>query len=84
MAAEKTVKNKETEGLTFEKALERLEAIVRMLEEGNVPLDDSLALFEEGTGLVKLCAAKIDAAEQKVKILTESGLKDFPASGTKD
>ena len=60
-----------TEKLTFEDALARLEKIVRSLEEGNVPLDNSLALFEEGTSLVRFCSNKIDAAEQKVKILTE-------------
>lgn len=59
------------EKLTFEDALANLEKIVRSLEEGNVPLDNSLALFEEGTKLVRFCNEKIDAAEQKVKILTE-------------
>lgn len=59
------------EKLTFEDALAQLEKIVRSLEEGNVPLDNSLALFEEGTKLVRFCNDKIDAAEQKVKILTE-------------
>jgi exodeoxyribonuclease VII small subunit len=63
--------DKKAEVLTFEEALARLEKIVRSLEEGNVPLDSSLALFEEGTKLVRFCSDKIDAAEQKVKILTE-------------
>jgi exodeoxyribonuclease VII small subunit len=63
--------DKKAEVLTFEEALARLEKIVRSLEEGNVPLDNSLALFEEGTKLVRFCSDKIDAAEQKVKILTE-------------
>ncbi|HBR31189.1 MAG TPA: exodeoxyribonuclease VII small subunit, partial [Clostridiales bacterium] len=57
-----------TEELTFEEALAQLEKIVRTLEEGNVPLDKSLALFEEGTRLVRFCNDKIDSAEQKVKI----------------
>ena len=47
----------------------RLEEIVRALEGGNAPLDTSLALFEEGVSLVKFCNQKLDAAEQKVKIL---------------
>ncbi|HAN22040.1 MAG: exodeoxyribonuclease VII small subunit [Clostridiales bacterium GWF2_36_10] len=64
-------KIKKTDKLTFEDALARLEKIVRSLEEGNVPLENSLALFEEGTKLVRFCSQKIDAAEQKVKILTE-------------
>ncbi len=54
------------ENLTFEAALARLEETVRLLESGNVPLDDSLSLFEEGIALVKFCNNKLDAAEQKV------------------
>ena len=57
---------------TFEAAIARLEEIVRALENGSAPLDQSLALFEEGVGLVKLCNAKLDTAEQRVKILTAS------------
>ena len=55
--------------ITFEAAMARLEEIVRSLEVGNAPLDTSLALFEEGVSLVKFCNQKLDAAEQKVKIL---------------
>jgi len=54
------------EKLSFEEALARLEETVRLLESGNVPLDDSLSLFEEGIALVKLCNSKLDSAEQKV------------------
>lgn len=53
--------NKEQiEQLSFEAALARLEETVRLLESGNVPLDDSLSLFEEGIALVKLCNSKLD------------------------
>ena len=55
--------------IAFETALARLEEIVRALDVGAAPLDESLALFEEGVKLVKLCSGKLDAAEQKVKIL---------------
>ena len=55
--------------IAFETALARLEEIVRALDGGAAPLDESLALFEEGVKLVKLCSGKLDAAEQKVKIL---------------
>ena len=55
--------------LTFEAAMVRLEEIVRLLESGNAQLDASLALFEEGVGLVKFCNSKLDHAEQKVKML---------------
>ena len=56
---------------SFEEALARLEEIVALLDSGNAPLDRSLALFEEGAGLVKLCSAKLDNVEQRVKILVE-------------
>lgn len=52
--------------LTFEQQLARLDAIVRQLERGDAPLDQSLALFEEGTGLIRSCGAMLDAAEQSV------------------
>ena len=56
--------------MTFEVAIARLEEIVRMLEVGSAPLDTSLALFEEGVSLVKLCNSRLDTAEQKVRMLT--------------
>ncbi len=65
--------NDKTETMTFESAMARLEEIVRMLESGNAPLDTSLTLFEEGVALVKFCNSKLDTAEQKVKILTDTG-----------
>ena len=58
--------------IKFEEAIEKLDSIVSKLESGSVSLDESLALFEEGVGLIKLCNEKLDAAEQKVRILTES------------
>ena len=57
------------EEMTFEKALARLEEIVRALEGGNVPLEDLIKLYDEGTALVKSCTEKLNAAEEKVKIL---------------
>ena len=55
---------------SFEEAMVRLEEIVRSLEGGTAGLDDSLGLFEEGIALVKLCNAKLEGAEQKVKLLS--------------
>ena len=60
--------DKKTE-MTFEQAMARLEQIVRSLEGGNVPLEDLIKLFDEGTSLVKLCTERLDKAEEKVKIL---------------
>lgn len=56
---------------TFEEAMARLEEIVRALDGGSAGLDDSLGLFEEGIALVKLCNAKLEGAEQKVKLLAK-------------
>jgi len=50
------------EGLPFEAALERLEAIVQRLEGGELPLEEALAAFEEGVGLSRRCAAQLEAA----------------------
>ena len=52
--------------LTFEQAMARLEEIVAQMEAGEQPLDQSLALYEEGAKLIKQCAAMLDKAEQKV------------------
>lgn len=57
----------------FEEALARLEEIVRKLEGGETPLDESLGLFEEGVKLVKLCGDKLDEAERKITVLTKNG-----------
>ena len=61
----------------FEKSIARLEEIVRALDDGSAPLDESLKLFEEGVWLVRACTAKLDSAEQKVKILTGGTEKNF-------
>ena len=54
------------EKLSFEQALKRLDEIVKGLEKGDVSLNDSMSLFEEGTGLIRLCSGMLDAAEQQV------------------
>lgn len=59
--------------MSFEKALERLDKIVRELEQGEAPLDKALELFDEGVKLIKDCGTKLDAAEQKVKKLVKGG-----------
>ena len=52
--------------LSFEQSMARLDEIVRHLEKGDMPLNDSLALFEEGTALIRSCEKQLDEAEQKV------------------
>jgi len=63
-------KGKEKE-LKFEGGLKRLEEIVAKLESGNLPLDDSLKLFEEGVKLVRFCNERLAEAQQKVELLTK-------------
>ena len=52
-----------------EEALARLEEVVARLERGELTLDESLGLYEEGIGLIRLCSEALEAAEAKVKIL---------------
>ena len=56
----------------FEQSMQRLEQIVRLMERGDVPLEESLKLFEEGTRLVSSCTDLLDKAEQKVIRLVKS------------
>ena len=57
--------------IKFEKALSRLETIVTELEAGELSLDDSLRIFEEGVKLSKACLKMLDDAERKVEILVK-------------
>ena len=50
--------------LSFEQSMARLDEIVRHLEKGDMPLNDALALFEEGTALIRSCDEQLDEAEQ--------------------
>ncbi len=54
---------------TFETSLKELERIVRRLEEGDLPLEDSLKLFEDGVKLSRECQARLDQAERRIEVL---------------
>ncbi len=56
---------------SFEESLKKLENIVNQLEKGDLPLEDSLKLFEEGVNLSAVCKQELDAAEGKVQILVK-------------
>ncbi len=59
--------------ISFESNMQRLEQIVRALERGDVPLDESLELFQEGTELVRSCQNMLDNAKQQVnKVLADA------------
>jgi len=61
--------------ITFESALQRLEQVVDQLEAGNLGLEESLKVFEEGVSLARRCAKYLDEAEKRIELLTrdESG-----------
>ncbi|MBI4666364.1 MAG: exodeoxyribonuclease VII small subunit [Nitrospinae bacterium] len=60
---------KENTGLKFEAAIKRLEEIVTKLEGGDLELENSIALFEEGIRMSRLCQKKLDEAEKKIEKL---------------
>ena len=69
--------------LSFEENMQRLEQIVRAMEQGDIALDESLKLFQEGTELVEKCGKMLDAAELQVKkiMVDETGMpveEEFP------
>lgn len=66
--------------MSFEAALRELETVVGQLERGEVPLDESIALYERGAALKKRCETKLKEAEEKVAKLTVDG--DGNATGT--
>jgi len=67
------------EKVSFEKSITRLEEIVRLLERGEIPVEEALGLFEEGASLMKQCAAILDDAEQKVNLIMK-GASGEPVS----
>ena len=74
-----------TDPTDFEQALTELDAIVRSLEQGDQPLEQSLALFERGVTLSRFCHEKLTDAEKRIQVLTQSGgLRDETAAFDKD
>ena len=68
--------------LNFEKAMDRLEAIVEQMESGKLPLEDLIVRYEEGMNLVKVCQERLTKAEQKIEIIARNSagkpiVKDF-------
>lgn len=61
--------SKESENLSFEKAIEELEEIVNNLEEGGLSLEDSLDKFSRGIKLIKYCNDKLSETEKKIEVL---------------
>jgi exodeoxyribonuclease VII small subunit len=66
-------------GMSFEEAMAELEAVVKALESGNVPLEKSIALYERGAALKAHCDARLKAAEERVEMIRA---RDGVATGT--
>jgi exodeoxyribonuclease VII small subunit len=63
--------------LSFEKALEELESLVARMEDGKLPLEESLAAYQRGAQLIKLCESKLSDAQARIAILDGDTLRDF-------
>jgi len=63
--------------LTFEKALEELEALVARMEEGKLPLEESLSAYQRGAELIKYCESKLTDAQARIAVLDGDNLRDF-------
>jgi len=75
---------KDSEELTFEEALERLETLVQSLEEGDLPLEEAIATFEEGTRLKKICQERLREAERTIELLVEDSDGDLSVTPLKE
>ena len=65
--------------LSYEQALERLTQIIRAMENEKIPLEESLALYEEGVGIVRRLSAELDDAERKIRILQQNAQGEIVA-----
>jgi exodeoxyribonuclease VII small subunit len=63
--------------MSFEKALEELEALVARMEGGKLPLEESLAAYQRGAELIKFCESKLSDAQARIAILDGDQLRDF-------
>ncbi|HXZ50193.1 MAG TPA: exodeoxyribonuclease VII small subunit [Usitatibacter sp.] len=77
MASKDNPKTAEAPDLTFERALEELEALVARMEEGKLPLEESLAAYQRGAELVRYCEAKLADAQARIAVLDGETLRDF-------
>ena len=65
--------------LSYEQALERLTHIIRAMENDKIPLEESLALYEEGVAIVRRLSAELDDAERKIRILQQNAQGEIVA-----
>lgn len=72
---------KAQKSLDFESAMAELEKIVADMEAGKLSLENSLAAYQRGAELLSFCRARLEDAQQQVRVLEEGVLKDFSANG---
>ena len=77
MSGPPTTSTTPPQGETFEAALKQLEEIVQRLERGELPLEESLKLYEDGIRLSRLCHAKLEEAEGKIELLMKDAKGDL-------
>jgi exodeoxyribonuclease VII small subunit len=63
--------------MSFEKALEELEALVARMEDGKLPLEESLAAYQRGAELIRFCESRLADAQARIAILDGNELRDF-------
>lgn len=73
----KNTPSPDTSDLTFEKALEELEAIVARMEDGRLPLEESLGAYQRGATLLRYCESRLTDAQARIAILEGDTLQDF-------
>ena len=67
------------EKMSYEQALARLEQIIRAMENDKIPLEESLALYEEGVRIVRRLSVELDDAERKIRILQQNAQGEIVA-----
>ena len=72
MSAKKNDKDKELKKLSFEQAIKELTGIVAKIEQGEIPLQDSLEKYERGMALIKRCKGILDEAEKRIEQISQS------------
>lgn len=66
---------------TFEQALEQLEALVARMEDGKLPLEESLAAYQRGAELIRFCEGRLAAAQARIAVLDGETLRDLAPDG---
>jgi exodeoxyribonuclease VII small subunit len=85
-STDKSANDPSVPAITFEQAMETLEAIVAKLESGDVPLETAIELFQEGMSLSKLCGQKLEQVERRIEMLVEGdgGLQRKPFAASRE